>query len=1084
MGTDTENFSLAYHRRLIYDANDNLARVEIESAGQVILAANADNAPFGALVVNPNADLHVFADEIVIFGCISLHGRNVKLFARRIYATPKRPGDTLDSGTIDVRGKWGEEPPEPLKAGASSKAHPHKKKLAVGETGSQGYCNRIWPTPEGSSVDFAGGDGWSGSNHPDEMNGEEGEEGAPAGNGGNVLICCGELCSNQAKDYRYPFVYARGGHAYQGQEGQAGAQGGMGGNGADTEEKPWGWVAATAGGRGGNGGAGGQGGKGGRGGDAGNVEILATNGANYRPGFPPDGYVLCQGGVEGKGGAGGKGGQGGNGGAGGKPSEYCKRHLVDAYGKRPYFYGGPLDDDATYRAVWQATVYGGAVGGDGDPGADGKPGDDGDCGRDGTVTINTAAGYADLAPHASLTQLQMILESLFLEAAVVDAEDAETAASLSERLGWLQGLLLEISSGLPANDPSKLVASRLNTLTFQIASNLALGRNAFGKLPSFVPAGSLDTWQAQLAKAKDNLKNVEEPAKDYLTKVWAGEDARASLVLAHDQVEGIKIYLENELKAAKNQREELEIRLNKAESHRKNSRQSLEPLMYEVAAQVRKYFHVEPALFLNALSQMAFLETGSAPKATSLLTGQVGSVIYDAATTIQNNGGEKFDKAFVLGQLKSFDAGQMGAELSANSQGFFNDSSSYRYLVDANKFRDFIRSFLGNPEVKAIEELESALTKQIQAVEQRNRLVDEYNDLVRRVLDLRATSLTIEEKIRKIGDKGSQLADPSEPALVAYVTGLWERAKWEALRQLYFAHRARVFWSLDADPSLATLLGISKATGGDGALIPDRTAVIITSTIIGSAQGKLQSAINTAFEAARKTPNLIPSPEGEAAFPEDGTLWLSTGVLVVLTREQHPQIFSDLCDFEEASFELLPASSKSTAPKSPEDPVVSIEPKVKTEVADPLCNPFCDLANVRLRRVRVFLDEPNATGLHRLVLIHGGDERFITSADKPFPEQGYLSHEPVTIPFKYIADRFRFRPTLGFTASVLHGSGTEDGDLQFPQNNDVLPANCKYAPIGPFGKWTLRIKSHINPGLDLNMVNRIFIDFHVFHDTF
>ena len=64
----TESFSPPYlHRRLLLDSEKRVVGVEIKTPGRVVLAASADGAPPGALVVNPDADLTVYADEIVIF---------------------------------------------------------------------------------------------------------------------------------------------------------------------------------------------------------------------------------------------------------------------------------------------------------------------------------------------------------------------------------------------------------------------------------------------------------------------------------------------------------------------------------------------------------------------------------------------------------------------------------------------------------------------------------------------------------------------------------------------------------------------------------------------------------------------------------------------------------------------------------------------------------------------------------------------------------------------------------------------------------------------------------------------------------
>lgn len=61
------------------------------------------------------------------------------LFARRLISA--------DGAEIFVDGAKGAEPKEALKAGARSAKFPHKKKVAVGETGEGGRANCTWKNP-------------------------------------------------------------------------------------------------------------------------------------------------------------------------------------------------------------------------------------------------------------------------------------------------------------------------------------------------------------------------------------------------------------------------------------------------------------------------------------------------------------------------------------------------------------------------------------------------------------------------------------------------------------------------------------------------------------------------------------------------------------------------------------------------------------------------------------------------------------------------------------------------------------------------------------------------------------------------
>ena len=932
-------------------------------------------------------------------------------------------GRRPETRRIVVDGANGGEPKAPLEAGASPASNSHKKKIAVGETGEGGRSNREWPDPKSDAQDFPGGAGWHGDEHTDLMNGEEGEDGAPGGNGGHIRISCGRL------EAPCPRPSARGGQGGQGQQGQAGAKGGRGGKGADTREN-WGWYAATAGGPGGRGGKGGKGGTGGRGGNGGTIEILTMNPFVIGDSYDGERWIFVKaifygdGGDRGLGGAPGPEGEPGEGGA---PNEYCVRHLVNAYGSRPLFLG-PLNDDATYKANYQAVKYGGARGEPGKPGSRGDPGGDGDHGALGGWKPNQKGTFANLASFANLSHLQLCLEALRIEAAVslekpADlASDNPAATLLTDRLSWLVGLLQEIAKGLGDDNPDKLRAAWMLSAAYDIASNVALGRNAFGDLPTFVPVVSLDSRHGELLNAIKNLSAVEGPANAYLANVAAAEDARANLALAHVQTDAIAGYLDTELTTAKADLDKITARLDQAEVARKSSREALEPLLRDVAKQVREVFTVDPAVFLNALSQLAFMEVHSAPKAAAMMIGQGGSVIADATSSILSDSGEKFDKRYLLHEIKSFDADRMGAELTANAQGFKDDGTSYRDLTDLARFRQRIADFVDNPQLHAALELKAALTAQIDAIDRRNRLVDEYNDGVRRILDLRAAAKTMRDEKRKLNSEGSALADPSEPTVAAYVTGLLDRAKWEALRQLHLFHRAYVLWALDPDASLAARVGVARKAGDADALASSFATVSITAATITAAKGAIEKAISHALEHTRQTPTAFPSSPKPFTGP-DGRQWLAPGVLVVLDPWRHPQIFNDFEDYDEATFELLPATRKALGPGRVDVPVGSVEPPVEPlrlaiglplmhviapveaavmEALAPVeaalmhsapsreANPFIDKANVRLTKVRVFLDEEGAKGLRRIHLVHTGEERFARQQGDLFPADGYV----------------------------------------------------------------------------------------------
>lgn len=1108
-----ESFSRAYIRtRLLLEKDDkgdgkHVVGVEIMTPGRIVLAPKGAGGGVGVLEVNPDANLTVYADEIVISGTLQLPGRSVMLFARRLISA--------EGAGIFVDGAKGAEPKEALKAGAPSAKFPHKKKVAVGETGERGRANCTWHTPAPGQIDEPGHQGQNADEAPDEMNGEDGEEGAPGGNGGTICIVCGRL------EKPYPMLSAIGGRGGQGQQGQAGAKGGRGGKGDDARDTSgfglgWSWRVATGGGNGGRGGKGGKGGRGGPGGRGGKIAVRATKFGGIPilhfsmfERMPLDRYAF-----PGESGRPGAGGPGGDPGDGGDPHVKLADHLAKEGGPRPNFWGGPLDSDDAFWAHWRLLKYGGPQGGPGSPGREGD-----ECDKYGAFGTEIEWDVpklkntlADIASFASLDHLRLYIDALWLEAAVsIDspadlASDNPAAMLLTERLTWLLGLVGELSHRLPDDSPDKRRVASLYSATFNLISNLSLGRNAFGKRLDFVPVVSLNSRHSELLNAIKNLEDIEKPANEYLDKVAAAQDARATLDLTYRNVDAIAGYLDGEAASAKKDLEDIGFRLAAADDARKARREAVEPLKKDVAEQIRAAFTVDWDLFFNALSQLAFTETKSGPKAALMVAGQAGSVVHDAATKILSDTGDKFDKRFLLNELKSFDADRIGAELTSNTQSFKDDSSSYRYLTDIVKFRQRISEFVENPKIPSAQKLKAGLTALIDAVDRRNRLVDEYNDCVRRIIELRTAATSMRDEKHRLDSTASTLADPSESAVVTYVTGLLDRAKSEALRQLYMFYRAYVLWAFDAEKSLAECVGIQKKNRSAEALAMEFATVSVTSSSIKGAKDTIERWISEALEKTRPTPVAFPS-NPEPFKDSDGKKWLATGALVTLDRNRHPGIFQALEDYDEVEFELLPATRTAINPGAVGTPTGSIDsgvapyedPVVGLIFSAPLYdwalrltvlsregNPFFDMANVRLTKVRVFLDETGAKGLRKIYLLHTGDERFVRRQGTIFPAEGYVTHDEVDRSFAYNSDDFRFDPRYGFAAELLQGPQTEDGDLQPKKGTDEVPWDTTYAPIGPFARWRLQVPTerNANPGLHWENVKRIFIDFHGSHQNF
>ncbi|MBV8477482.1 MAG: hypothetical protein JOZ36_12515, partial [Acidobacteria bacterium] len=272
------------------DTSTILTQVSIETARPIVLTQNRSKLPDPTrnyVYLPPSASVSIHADEVTVCGKLSFPGQNVVIVTRVLGGED----DGSNPATISVDGAaLPEEKAHPafLKKGVAPKGKPEKGgKVAIGK-------------PE-----------WSARDHPNEMNGEDGDKGEPGNAAGNVWICC-QKTGLDGSEHKLT-ITAKGGTGGDGQRGQDGSDGGPGRDGPDFSGGGVSVRYPEPGTKGGDGGNGGKGGKAGKGGHGGSILFHCTTsqpnlGVNYTGGDA---------GARGKGGDSGGKGKGGQGGKGG-----------------------------------------------------------------------------------------------------------------------------------------------------------------------------------------------------------------------------------------------------------------------------------------------------------------------------------------------------------------------------------------------------------------------------------------------------------------------------------------------------------------------------------------------------------------------------------------------------------------------------------------------------------------------------------------------------------------------------------------------------------------------------------------------
>jgi hypothetical protein len=244
--------------------------VVVETALPLGITQDADEAKEKNYLLLPKtAHINIRAYDLTISGALEFPARDVAIFTSilRIAANATPPVIAVD----------GMAPPENLEQ-LRPAPRQRPQQLDEGTPGDPGYNDTV-AGPGGGRTCKDGGPGWSGPDHPVEMNGRDGKNGADwagvyasdgsvekRGDAGSIFICCERMVVPLGQILT---LSANGGPAEPGQPGQDGAKGGTGGAGFDGVVRAPGvsYSGPTGGGAGGKGGDGGKGGKGGKGGN-------------------------------------------------------------------------------------------------------------------------------------------------------------------------------------------------------------------------------------------------------------------------------------------------------------------------------------------------------------------------------------------------------------------------------------------------------------------------------------------------------------------------------------------------------------------------------------------------------------------------------------------------------------------------------------------------------------------------------------------------------------------------------------------------------------------------------------------------
>ena len=1070
-----------FDKQVILDAHSNAKKVTIFACAPLLLAqgphydkfkseagTKIDGETIEIFNISPDAHLEVYADKLLLFGNMKLPGRNVTLVARFLDCLTNSTNDPktrIGPPLIDVSGTDGPPPnfPDGVPRGQPRKNDPNNLdgKVVFGKEGARGEAHRIQPFPHWRDVDTPGQPGQGRRQNlafDPAMDGEEGAPGAPGGHAGSITILASAITVDGARVLPPNAMSsacclrltANGGRGGNGDRGQAGGWGARGGFGA------WyrpglgalgaGWTVATDGGRGGDGGNGGKGGTGGRGGDSGTIVILGRPAAERmtvwcraenKPGVP---------GNPGPGGYHGWKGTGGDGGKGCKPVEGLFNLSPD--------------------------VPDGKKGSDGVDGQDGREGDPGTAGKQNATKLEFGAQEPNLSNALSqairvnlLDLMTQRARAAYLSIDKFDDDNDPAWKSLGENLKWIKQRIdaFPLMRAGESCQGEHTLAQRLSGVVNSMIINSGNRRDYFGKGKLFRPALTLEAYNNTLTKSLECLSQLEKKRESLIKELKDNEIAIAELQDIKHEADAVEAYLKSKLAGVKSDRNACRQKLVSSDQRLAEFKEPLqkELLNFEENGVLRG-FGVDAGKLLNALTQIVFLgapvertpmgayqlsptHAGTSAAMTAI---QIADLIDSGNKHILTDSGEPVDKRYVIKQLartgKSLSTTL--SEWTADGMVAANKDGISQLLFSRDELDNSLSEFTKIPGASVVR---MRLDTYIDQVELHNKLISSYNETLLKEFSVIAEIQRAEEHRRQVDTSLLQTQKPGLSMIAYWASGVCEMIKANCLEQLYMAHRAEAFWA-------------ARRYSGVGALVPGSTIEVLDVSTLTAAQNQVSSNILQHLSEALATKSRFPVSQDVK----------ETGVLVVLTKDTHPELFEYFakCVVKKVG----DTSDPSQIEFSFELPVVTKETKAPQA--------FHGMLDVRLTKVRPYLVGMETRSDHMVTIIHTGDELIQPTDD----EAVRFDYDPRPISFVYSpgpiwSTKSETELALNWRETLASAHIRAGGELDFPKKSETqVLRKAAYAPIGPFTSWNIIIKYSDYVDLDITHLKAVVIDFHGF----
>ncbi|KAJ5359330.1 uncharacterized protein N7496_011743 [Penicillium cataractarum] len=556
--------------------------------------------------------------------------------------------------------------------------------------------------------------------------------------------------------------------------------------------------------------------------------------------------------------------------------------------------------------------------------------------------------------------------------------------------------------------------------------NISLGYDMFGHAANWAPRVSYGFYESEISSGLRLLQQVEQANNAYANALQQQESAaqalsaslQNNLMSQQDSQEQINLIVGNggilEMSAAK---------ITKATPTLQQKMDAIKKAMTAVETDIQNYLNLNPMTLLTAFASFAM--------APSSLTGlaQMGTVDYQAFTTVPNLQGVNVNKSYILSQLTT-----CGNSLASLSEAFttasdgtidVDDPGSLKIIKDIDDIDTLVASYKeAIPEADS-KALSGQLDDYLDIIEQRNQAVMDYNAALQLLNQVITKSNYYGQQGQVMGNEALEV-NPNLPAIYFWLQNIQQDTAYDVMQRLNYAARAICFWGLEPQPAF---------------------------TAPGPLQGSVDLA-NNQQELVNRFDDAVTgfAPTAWSIWPPEGSRNIQ-GHIYTLSQ---PELYT-----------LLRPTT------DPDNGKAIYGVDIGFSASDPP-SIFSGMANIRLSQVRVWLPNakvsPDASNRQLLMveITHLGTETILSpSSGTPTT----FSHDPVTLQFQYNATNITSIQQC--TSSVVMNSESIEQDY----TGEGTPGVDTLASLGPFATWSIQIKASENAGLDLSAVNSAYVEF-------